>query len=79
METLAMSKKERRRLELFSRVREGEVTLVKASELLRLSYRQAKRSYARYRCAGDAGVVVPQNGAHLTGREIQDGAPLMVV
>ena len=33
MEALAMSKKERRRLELFSRVREGELTLVKASEL----------------------------------------------
>ncbi len=28
METLAMSKKERRRLELFSRVREGELTRV---------------------------------------------------
>ena len=57
METLAMSKKERRRLELFSRVREGEVTLVKASELLGLSYRQAKRSYGRYRLEGDRGVV----------------------
>ena len=48
METLAMSKKERRRLELFSQVRKGEVTLVKASELLGLSYRQAKRPYGRY-------------------------------
>jgi hypothetical protein len=57
METLAMSKKERRRLELFSRVREGELTLVKASELLGLSYRQTKRSYGRYRFEGDAGVV----------------------
>ena len=36
METLAMSKKERRRLELFSQVRDGELTLVKASELLGL-------------------------------------------
>ena len=57
METLAMSKKERRRLELFSRVLEGGVTLVKASELLGLSYRQAKRSYGRYRLEGDRGVV----------------------
>ncbi len=57
METLAMSKKERRRLELFSRVREGKLTLVKASELLGLSYRQAKRSYGRYRSEGDGGVV----------------------
>ncbi len=57
METLAMNKKERRRLELFSRVREGEVTLVKASELLSLSYRQAKRLYGRYRSEGDGGLV----------------------
>jgi hypothetical protein len=39
METLSMNRKERRRLELFSRVRAGEVTLVKASKLLKLSYR----------------------------------------
>jgi hypothetical protein len=47
MEALAMSNRERRRLELFSRVREGELTLVKASELLGLSYRQAKRVYGQ--------------------------------
>lgn len=57
METLAMSEKERRRLEVFCRVREKELTLVKASELLGLSYRQTKRAYGRYRSAGDAGVV----------------------
>ncbi len=57
METLAMSEKERRRLELFGRVRGGEVTLVKASELLGLSYRQTTRSYGRYRLEGDRGVV----------------------
>ena len=57
MEALTMSKRERRRLELFSRVRDGELTLVKASELLQLSYRQAKRSYGRYRSEGDRGVV----------------------
>lgn len=57
METLAMNVKERRRLEVFSRVRQGELTLVKASQLLSLSYRQTKRAYARYRREGDAGVV----------------------
>ena len=57
METLAMNVKERRRLEVFSRVCDGELTLVKASELLKLSYRQAKRAYARYRSEGDGGVV----------------------
>jgi hypothetical protein len=34
-------------------VRDGKLTLVKASELLALSYRQAKRVYRRYRCEGD--------------------------
>ena len=57
METLAMSTRERRRLELFSRVRDGKLTLVKASELLSLSYRQTKRSYGRYWSEGDRGVV----------------------
>lgn len=57
METLAMSVKERRRLEVFSRVREAGLSLVKASELLGLSYRQTKRAYSRYRREGDVGVV----------------------
>jgi len=34
METLKMSEKERRRLEVMSRVRGGELKLVKAAELL---------------------------------------------
>ncbi|MCA9124927.1 MAG: hypothetical protein H6823_11695 [Planctomycetaceae bacterium] len=43
METISMSLQERKRLEVFSRVRLGAMTLVEASELLRLSYRQTKR------------------------------------
>ena len=54
METLAMSVRERRRLEVFHRVATRELTLVKASELLSLSYRQTKRVYARYRGEGDS-------------------------
>ena len=57
METISMSRRERHRLEAFSRVRRGEITLVKASELLGLSYRQAKRCYARYQKEGDKGLV----------------------
>jgi len=57
METISMSGKERRRLELFSRVQEGAMTLWKASGLLGLSYRQAKRCFKRYRAEGDSGVV----------------------
>jgi len=57
METMQMSAKERARLEVFGRVRAGDVTLVKASALLGLSYRQTKRSWSRYRDEGDAALV----------------------
>src|SRR5215213_2708922 len=57
METLAMSGKERRRLEVLSRVQGRELSLVKAAELLGICYRQAKRALARYRDQGDAGLV----------------------
>src|SRR5438093_9201039 len=57
MERLAMSKRERIRLEVLSRVKRGELRLQKAAELLQLSYRQAKRVYVRFRREGDKGLV----------------------
>jgi transposase len=57
METIMMSRSERRRLEAFGRARRGEVSLAKAAELAGLSYRQAKRVYGRYREEGKAGLV----------------------
>jgi molybdenum-dependent DNA-binding transcriptional regulator ModE len=57
METISMSRKERKRLEAFARVQRGEITLVKASELLELSYRQVKRCFTRYQKEGDRGLV----------------------
>jgi transposase len=57
MEMISMSRKERRRLEAFSRVALGGMTLVEASELLGLSYRQTKRAWSRYQSEGDAGLV----------------------
>jgi transposase len=57
METISMSVKERRRLEVFSRVKAGEFSLTKAGELLGISVRQAKRVWARYRDEADAGLV----------------------
>jgi hypothetical protein len=57
METLTMSRGERKRLEVFSRVKRAEITLAKAAELVGLSYRQAKRAYGRYREEGDRGLV----------------------
>ncbi len=57
METLTMSRGERKRLEVFGRVRRGEITLVKAAELVGVSYRQVKRAYARFLDEGDRGLV----------------------
>jgi hypothetical protein len=57
MEPIQMSAKERARLEVFGRVRAGDVTLVKASDLLGLSYRQTKRSWSCYQSEGAAGLV----------------------
>ena len=52
-----MSKRERKRLEVMSQVKLGVMTLAKGSELLELSYRQAKRLRARYEAEGDGGLV----------------------
>jgi transposase len=57
MSVLKTSGKERRRLEVFGRVKRVELSLRKAAELIGLSYRQTLRSYSRYRKHGDAGVV----------------------
>ena len=48
MERLEMSKKERQRLEVLSRVKWGDMSLRTAAELLGLSYRHAKRVFRRY-------------------------------
>ena len=47
METISMSEGERKRLAVFSQVESGALTLKKGSELLGISYRQAKRLRAR--------------------------------
>ena len=57
METLVMNKGERRRLEVFSQVQSGQLTLGTAVELLEVSYRQVKRLWSRYQSEGDAGLV----------------------
>jgi len=57
MGAILMGRKERRRLELLSRVRDRVLKLVKAAELMSVSYRQAKRIWRRYRQLGDAGIV----------------------
>ena len=62
MGEITMSAKERRRLEVLAKVRDGQITLVKATEWLRLSYRQAKRVWRRYRQEGDKGLVHRSRG-----------------
>jgi len=57
MGTLELSRKERSRLEVFARVRDGEVSVAKAAGLLGLSLRQARRAWKRYRDRGDGGLV----------------------
>ena len=56
MSVLRLSRKERRRVDVFGRVGRGELTLRKAAELVGLSYRQTLRAFARYQELGDAGV-----------------------
>lgn len=57
MGVLNLSARERKRLELLSRVKEGVLKVVQAAELCRLSYRQMKRVWKRYREEGDAGLM----------------------
>jgi transposase-like protein len=56
MEFLRMSMVERQRSGWMSRVERGDLRLKKASELMGISYRQAKRIWGRYRERGDAGL-----------------------
>jgi transposase len=62
MGKLLMSLKERKRLVLLEKVKTGEMTVKKASELCGLSYRQMKRVWKRYRTRGDAGLVHAARG-----------------
>src|SRR5512133_1884343 len=57
MGALAMSGKERARLAVMARVRDGQLGLGGAAALLGISYRQARRAYKRFREQGDAGLV----------------------
>jgi uncharacterized membrane protein len=48
METLTMSRKERNRLTIMHGIKGQELTLVQASDLLGLGYRQTQRVWRRY-------------------------------
>ena len=55
MERTAMSKKELRRGGVLARVKGGELRVQDAAALMRVSYRQGKRLWARYQKHGAAG------------------------
>src|ERR1035437_2720356 len=55
--TLVMSMKERVRLEVFSRVKRGEISVAKAAGLGGISVRQGRRLWLRYKREGDVGLV----------------------
>jgi transposase len=57
MKALTMSRKERQRLEVFGRVKRGEITLVRAAQWLNISERQARRIHKRFLEEKDAGLV----------------------
>jgi len=57
MEHLLMSLKERNRMGVLKQVKAKLLSLVAAGKLLRLSYRQTKRVWQRYRDKGDKGLV----------------------
>src|SRR3954468_18202105 len=63
-----MSLKERLGLEGFGRVRDRQIVVKKAAELLELSERQAWRIWRRYREAGDAGLIHGLRGKAGNGR-----------
>lgn len=56
MVKLVLRVKEKRRRELLARVKRGEITIGKAVGLLRISYRQGLRLFARYQSEGAAGL-----------------------
>jgi hypothetical protein len=62
MKALRMSRKERLRLEVFGRVKRGEITLVRAAQWLNLSERQARRIHKRFLAEKDAGLVHRSRG-----------------
>lgn len=59
---LVMSREERKRLQLMYRVDSGSLKLSEAADLMRISYRHAKRVRARYKRMGAEGLVHAARG-----------------
>ena len=65
---LIMSGRERERKAILSRYERKEISLLHASKLMRVSYRQGKRLWQRYRTEGDAGLVHRARGGSKKSR-----------
>lgn len=52
-----MSQKERKRLVVLEQIKKGQMSLVQASQVMRVCYRQTRRIWRRYRESGDGGLV----------------------
>lgn len=72
MDELRMSMQERIRLDVLSRVKRKELTVVEAAELMGLSLRQARRVWKRYREQGEAGLVHRLRGRMSNHRLAED-------
>lgn len=59
---IQLSQRELQRVQVLERVHTGHVSLVEGARLMRLSYRQAKRLWARYRGEGPQGLAHGQRG-----------------
>ena len=64
---IEMNARERRRMTLMTRVVERLLKLRVAAEMMRVTYRQAKRIWRRYREEGDAGLVRRGRGRRPNG------------
>jgi hypothetical protein len=65
---LPAGEKERLRSEGLEMVQQGQMTLKRASAMLRVSYRQTKRLYAVYQQQGDAGLTHGNYGRRSNNR-----------
>jgi transposase/predicted transcriptional regulator len=59
---LTMNQKERKKLEILSKVKDGNLTLKEASNALGISYRQIRRIFKRYNSEGDSSIIHKSRG-----------------
>ena len=64
---LIMSEKERLRKGVLSKVADGYITLAEAAKQMRVSYRQSKRIWSKYKQKGDSGLIHGNRGNPIVG------------